>query len=289
MSPSSHPPLPEDENGTRSSASSSTVIAPMTQIQANLQQTLQDLTIRTQVQECLQSMLLDVETVYYLQQELEIQANRQSLISLQKQHRATILEADAERNARDVDRAELADHLIRELMILSQEMEGLLQWKKDHIEKVEGYDELLAKLTQTEEELLAAQQIQFSGEPKARVPEQPPTPTTTSKSTVTTTTTTSTPTKDAGGEPPSSPSSSPLGAVRDISAAIEESVNEQEEAKEISSLLGGDSKPSAQPTAASDFDQQETAPTVATLPDLLGETTEQQQQQQQQLATGETP
>ena len=64
----------------------------------------------------------------------------------------------------------LADHFVQELMKLSRELETLLHWKKDHEHKVESYDELVAKLVQTEEELEAANRISYGGAPKARQP-----------------------------------------------------------------------------------------------------------------------
>lgn len=117
------------------------------------------------------SMLLDVETTFNLQQQLLLHSNQMQLDLLSKEQRATILEAEAERRAREEERLELADHFVKELLTLSQEMEKLLQWKKEHEHKVSSYDELLAKLVQAEEELESANRVSYGGSPRARQPE----------------------------------------------------------------------------------------------------------------------
>eukprot|EP00934_Nitzschia_sp_Nitz4_P004310 Nitzschia sp. Nitz4//scaffold62_size106224//40262//42097//NITZ4_004352-RA/size106224-processed-gene-0.52-mRNA-1//-1//CDS//3329555844//4300//frame0 len=173
-------PQSSEESSSAEVTATFTLASPVP-IQEKLQDAISDLSIRTQVQDCLHSMLVDVETTIYLQQQLELQANRQTLHSLHKQHQATILEADAERLARDSNRAEMADSMVREMMTLSQELESLLHWKQENLQKVQDYDDLLAKLAQTEEELQAAQRAQFSGQPKPRVPESNTTDTATTE------------------------------------------------------------------------------------------------------------
>eukprot|EP00526_Cylindrotheca_closterium_P006528 CAMPEP_0113651466 /NCGR_PEP_ID=MMETSP0017_2-20120614/27427_1 /TAXON_ID=2856 /ORGANISM="Cylindrotheca closterium" /LENGTH=588 /DNA_ID=CAMNT_0000564127 /DNA_START=26 /DNA_END=1789 /DNA_ORIENTATION=+ /assembly_acc=CAM_ASM_000147 len=154
----------EDSSSVAMQASNSSVA----KIQAALLETLTESHVRTEVEACMSSMLLDVETTFSLQQQLMVHSNQVQVDRLAREQRATILEAEAERVAREQERMELADHFVKELLTLSQEMEKLLQWKKEHEHKVDSYDELLAKLVQTEEELESANEFRS---PKARQPE----------------------------------------------------------------------------------------------------------------------
>lgn len=140
-------------------------------MQTALFQTLRETHVRTEVEACMTSMLHDIETTFNLQHQVVVRSNQIQVDRLAREQKATILEAEAERVAREQERMELADHFVRELLTLSQEMEKLLQWKKEHEHKVNSYDELLAKLVQTEEELESANRVSYGGSPKARQPE----------------------------------------------------------------------------------------------------------------------
>ncbi len=129
-----------------------------TKLQVALLETISDIQIQSQVQECMDSMLLDVETTFYLRHELELRATQQELETARKHHQATIFEADAERQARQITQLALADQMVQEVMALSRELEELVQWKRDHAHKVDEYERLVAKLAQTEDELQSAQE-----------------------------------------------------------------------------------------------------------------------------------
>ncbi|CAJ1943112.1 unnamed protein product [Cylindrotheca closterium] len=156
----------ESSSGTIQASYSS-----VAKIQAALLETLTESHVRTEVEDCMSSMLLDVETTFNLQQQLMAHSNQVQVDRLSKEQRATILEAESERVAREQERMELADHFVKELLTLSREMEKILQWKKEHEHKVKSYDELLAKLVQAEEELESANRVSYGGSPKARQPE----------------------------------------------------------------------------------------------------------------------
>jgi len=145
-----------DEPATTSPSSSS--LPPMTKMQVSLMETLSDMSIRSEVQDCMNVMLMDVETTFYLRQGLELQAAKHAMETATKHHQATILEANAEREARENAHLGLADQMVQEVMSLSKELEDLVQWKRDHAYKVQEYDGLVAKLARTEEELEAAQE-----------------------------------------------------------------------------------------------------------------------------------
>lgn len=126
---------------------------PMTQMQLSLGATLTDMMVRTEVQSCLSDMLMDVETTFYLRQELELEAAKVAIEQTTKQHQATIMEANAERQAREQTQVELADQMVQEVLVLSKELDDLLKWKREHAHKVDEYDVLVKKLAQTEEDL----------------------------------------------------------------------------------------------------------------------------------------
>ena len=151
--PTSNMTMVDNYNNSVMVPSSTVVLNPMTKLQVSLLDTLSDLQIRTEVQDCMDGLLLDVEMTYYLRRELELQATQHALDMATKHHQATILEANAERQARENEKLALADQLVQEFMALSREMEELLQWKRENTHKVQEYETLLAKLLQTEEAL----------------------------------------------------------------------------------------------------------------------------------------
>lgn len=142
-------------------------------MQAGLLQTLADCQVRSEVEACMSAVLLDVETAFSLQQQLVVHSSQLAVDRLTTEQKATILDADAERSARDEERLQLADQFVVEMMTLSRELETLIHWKTEHEHKVNTYDELVAKLMQTEEELEAANRVSYGGSPRARQPSTP--------------------------------------------------------------------------------------------------------------------
>jgi hypothetical protein len=144
----------------------------LAKVELSLLQSLADLHIRNEVDDCIRSMLLDVETTYHLQQQLELKAAQERLRQTQTEQRATILEANTERLERQDRRLELADHMVVELAKLNRELQQLQEWKEEHEYKVRNYDTVLAKLAQTEEELREANRVSFGGGAKPRRDEE---------------------------------------------------------------------------------------------------------------------
>ena len=129
---------------------------PMARMETVLQETLMDFHIRTQVQECLQSMLVDLELTHALGQQIQVQYHQSEVDRLTLEQIATMQDRWAQATIRTDAQEELADELVAELVTLSRELHQLTKWKQQHQHKVETYDELLAKLVQAEEELQAA-------------------------------------------------------------------------------------------------------------------------------------
>jgi len=128
----------------------------VTQMTSVLSSTLTDLHVRNEVGNCIQDMLLDVETTHHLQQQLEIEKTQRLLEKAQTEQQGVTLEAHTERLERHDRRVDLADRFVVELLQLNHEMKGLLTWKEAHGYKVRNYDFVLAKLARTEDELREA-------------------------------------------------------------------------------------------------------------------------------------
>lgn len=137
-------------------------------VESALRQSLTDLHVRDEVDACVRSMLLDVETAHHLQQQLELKAARDRLLLSQTEQRATIMEANSERLERRDRRLELADRMVVELARLNRDLAQLQGWREEHEYKVQNYDAVLARLAQTEEELQEANRVSFGGGPKPR-------------------------------------------------------------------------------------------------------------------------
>ena len=129
------------------------------QMETVLSSTLNDLSIRNEVGDCIQDMLLDLETTHHLQQQLELESTQRLLEKAQTEQQAVTLEAHAERLERYDRRVELADQFVVELLQVNREIKELMAWKEAHEYKVKNYDLILAKLAKTEADLTEAKKI----------------------------------------------------------------------------------------------------------------------------------
>mmetsp|Transcript_53590 Transcript_53590/g.61870 ORF Transcript_53590/g.61870 Transcript_53590/m.61870 type:complete len:658 (+) Transcript_53590:333-2306(+) len=153
---------PTDSNST------TLPISSMVKMETVLSATLSDLHIRNEVGECVQSILLDVETTNHLQQQLELQTTQKLLENAQMEQQGVVLEAHTERIERYDRRLDIADHFVIELVKLDRDLKELLAWKEEHEYKVRNYDGVIANLAQTEEELKEAIRVSFGSEGKSR-------------------------------------------------------------------------------------------------------------------------
>jgi len=131
----------------------------VTQMQSVLTTTLHDLHVRNEVGDCIQEMLLDLETTHHLQQQLELESTQKLLEKAQTEQQGVTLEAHAERLERYDRRVELADQFVVELLQVNCDMKELLAWKEAHSYKVRNYDLILAKLAKTEADLTEAKEL----------------------------------------------------------------------------------------------------------------------------------
>jgi len=128
-----------------------------TQIEAALLQTVTDLQIRSEIQDCLAEIVTDVEIAVQLDTQLTVHSTVTELrLRLQQQERA-LEEARAVQKERCHTQSDLADALVQELWALSQEMGALQLVKEEHEKLVVDYNEVSARLFQTEEDLHEAQ------------------------------------------------------------------------------------------------------------------------------------
>jgi len=143
-------------------------ISNMVKMETVLTATLSDLHIRNEVGECVQSILLDVETTNHLQQQLELQMIQKLLENAQMEQQGVVLEAHTERLERYDRRLDIADHFVIELVQLDRDLKELLLWKEEHEYKVRNYDGVIAKLAQTKEELREATCVSLRSGSKPR-------------------------------------------------------------------------------------------------------------------------
>jgi hypothetical protein len=119
--------------------------------QKALLNTLQEIQDRTEVEECLRDMLIDVELSLQLKERLE---SRQQIHCLQQrilEQDHVIEEARVVRNETIRQQVSMADALLSELLSLSAELGTLKEIKQRHDELLVQYDEVVAKLLHAEE------------------------------------------------------------------------------------------------------------------------------------------
>ena len=145
------------------------LVPPKGIIESNLLSSLVEIQVRTEVEACMNSLLIDVEMAHYLRQELKVKACQERVEYLEMQQEATVMETKALQLQREENRLEVADQLVKDLWSLSRELESLTHWKQTHEEKVQSYDEIVAKLAQAEEELAVANRISYGGGVPQRV------------------------------------------------------------------------------------------------------------------------
>jgi hypothetical protein len=151
---------------------------PMAKMQSLLAESLTDFQVRSEVGDCLNSLLVDVEIAHNLGQQLQVRSHQSKVERLTREQKATIQETKAQTIAREDHRLQLADQLVQEMMSHSREFELLLVWKQEQQHKVQNYDEMMARLAQAEEELQAANRVSYGGgvPVPARTPAVPPHP-----------------------------------------------------------------------------------------------------------------
>jgi len=119
--------------------------------------TLQELTIRSEVEGCVAEMLVDVETLHYLQQDVRVKTAQDKAQHMELQQRTTVDETRIMLQEYKSKQTELADDFVKELHKFNREVESLVLWKHENERKVEEYNELERKLQQTQQELIMAQ------------------------------------------------------------------------------------------------------------------------------------
>ena len=121
---------------------------------AALLKTVQDIQNRTEVEECLRDMLLDVELSLHLQERLQTHQQIQALQERIQEQEYVIAETKVVRNETHKYQVAMADALMTELMDLSIEMGTLKEMKQQYEKLLIQYDEVVVKLIQAEEDRL---------------------------------------------------------------------------------------------------------------------------------------
>lgn len=118
-----------------------------------LTETLEELQIRDQVEDVMKDMLLDVELALATNEELTHKIQQKELkdrVVLCEEALAASWEVKEKESQ---ERSTLTDALLEEVCVLGRELGELKRWKKQQEASNMRYDELVAKLIQTEEEI----------------------------------------------------------------------------------------------------------------------------------------
>lgn len=137
-------------------------------IQDRLLDACNDLQNRDQVAECMQDMLIDLELEYMLAERLKSKQTMERLQRTVDEQRVALAEARALREQGIANQSQMADTLLDEMIQLSKEIGEMEEMKQQHEQLLMQYDELVAKLMQTEDRLEEAR----TREPPANDTEQ---------------------------------------------------------------------------------------------------------------------
>lgn len=118
-----------------------------------LQQTLEDIEIRSKIEECVRDLVTDVELSVQLQERIQTQKEILMLHNRLKEQEIIMEESYALREYRARQNVTLANQMTMELWNASREIGSLLSIKEQHAELLVKYDELVAKLLQAEDEI----------------------------------------------------------------------------------------------------------------------------------------
>ena len=122
-------------------------------------QALANAQLRSTIDDCLRDMLTDVELSALLEDRLVTENEIQRLKAQLLERDWALEEVKLLRKERAVKERKLAGDLVKELWSLSQQLGELKNVKKQHKELLVQYDEVIAKLMMSEEELQEAREI----------------------------------------------------------------------------------------------------------------------------------
>jgi hypothetical protein len=148
-----------------STLSSSTAASesPSAVLEDALVQVRADLLVRSQVQDVLQEMVVDIELAHQLSNQLRDYLAIRSLEEKVEQHQTLLEERavlDAERRCQE---EALADRLVLELWSMSQEVGELKKIRAEHRKLLMQHDEVVAQLLQAQEDLAEARERTSAG------------------------------------------------------------------------------------------------------------------------------
>jgi hypothetical protein len=118
-----------------------------------LLETVAALEHRSEIEACLRDVVTDVEMAVHMEERLRTYHEIRTLQNKIFEYEIAIAEATAVREQKEQLQSEMADALLQELIVLSDELGQLQETKRQHEALLVQYDEILAKLVQTEESL----------------------------------------------------------------------------------------------------------------------------------------
>lgn len=118
--------------------------------------TLLDIQTRSEVEACLNDLVTDVEFAVTLQERLGVVTHQNQAERIIAEQQLALEETHVVQKERLKSETLLADAMVKDLWSLSKEVGSLLELKQKHEAMLLEYDELVAKLAQSEEDLYAA-------------------------------------------------------------------------------------------------------------------------------------
>jgi len=115
--------------------------------------TLNDVRLRSEVEDVVRQMVIDVEIANRLEEQVEARNVLERYRSKIREQELALAEARALQERRQRLQASLGDELVKELWSLSRQLGELEEIKLQHEELLVRHDEVVAKLIQTEEDL----------------------------------------------------------------------------------------------------------------------------------------
>jgi hypothetical protein len=137
-------------------------------------QLLDTVEIRSQVEQCVSDLITDIEFSNILHEQVERERERALLQQQLVEYKYAIAEVQAVHTKEQEYNTTIADQLITEMWSFSKTVGSLLGIEKEHEELLIKFDEIVAKLLQAEDEIEEAKQIISRSDYQRREPQSQP-------------------------------------------------------------------------------------------------------------------
>jgi F-box domain len=121
--------------------------------QIALKSAIEDLEIRSEVEEAMRAMLIDLEITNWLESQVAIENERHNLLRRAAIFELALEEARLKQKDEDSMREELGDKFVAEILDLNEKLAGLNEIKSEHETALQDLEKLNAKLALAEKEI----------------------------------------------------------------------------------------------------------------------------------------